>query len=249
MNRLPSFEFLQNLLQNDNCSDEGSESEVEDRLSVISSVDDEIFVEELNCDNDIQIYVSKDGKYRWSSQEPQQRGRRSLENVVRHIEGPAPHVKPVTCVNSLSYFMSDDILDEIVRCTNYEGERVLQQDWTPLCNDEIKCFIGILYLIGVLRGGYQCIRDYWDSTFGQNAIIAAMSRNRFQQLLRFLRFDIRADRKINERLAPIQKVWDMFLRNCRRCIIPATFICIDEQIIATRGRCPFRVYMKNKPNR
>ena len=26
-------------------------------------------------------------------------------------------------------------------------------------------------------------------------------------------------------------------------------MCVDEQLVRFRGRCPFRVYMKNKPDR
>jgi hypothetical protein len=252
MERPDVFAFLHNLVGTVNSeseSDGGNDSETDDHVSIIHSEDDEIHVDD-DLAYEEEVYYSKNGKYLWKTLQPEQRGRKSMHNVVKHIEGPAPHVKPQSEIESLGYFLTDDILDEIVRCTNAEGERVMKQSWNYICKVELLGFIGILYLIGVLRGGKQRLRDYWDTLFGQNAIIATMSRDRFLEILRVLRFDIRTERPLkNDRLAPIRKVWEFFLGNCRRSIIPATYLCVDEQIVATRGRCPFRVYMSNKPHK
>ena len=67
------------------------------------------------------------------------------------------------------------MLDLIVGCTNAEADRQLaagnvgaqeQERWTPLCQTELRAFIGILLLLSVLRGGGERLTDFWDSRFG-----------------------------------------------------------------------------------
>ncbi|XP_066969991.1 piggyBac transposable element-derived protein 4-like [Macrobrachium rosenbergii] len=81
---------------------------------------------------------------------------------------------------------------------------------------------------------------------------AAMSERRFCFLLRCLRFDdlaTREQRKENDKFAPIRKVWDLFIAQCKSGYTPGAHITIDEQLLGFRGRCPFRMYICNKPAR
>lgn len=79
-----------------------------------------------------------------------------------------------------------------------------------------------------------------------------MPRSRFKEIIRFLRFDnfqTRAERKAANKLAPFQEVFDLFVTNCKQCYNPNAEMCIDEQLVPFKGRCPFRVYMKSKPDK
>jgi hypothetical protein len=145
-----------------------------------------------------------------------------------------PHVNPQSLIESLSYFLTDDILDEVIKFKNMEANRINGTNNSlisnPLCQLELNAFIGILYLMGVLKGGYESIRDFWHQDSGQKPIIATMSRNRFMDIMKSLRFDKRLERNQFDHLAPIRSLWEMFLRNCRRCIVPSTFICVTISI-------------------
>ena len=46
----------------------------------------------------------------------------------------------------------------------------------------------------------------------------------------------------------IKCVGVIFTKNCQNCLVPESQMCVDEQLIGFRGRCPFRVYMKSKPD-
>lgn len=208
----------------------------------------------------VEHYQSRNGTS-WTSEPPPQRGRRPLHHIVRETDGPAPHVRPMCLEDSFGYFITDDISTLIVGYTNQEAQRQIDANevgsqtehrWTPVTADELRAFFGILLLMGVLKGGNQRLADFWDARFGQASVIATMSCGRFKQILRFLRFDdkaTRSQRQQEDKLAPIREVWNTFLRNCRRNIIPSAYLCVDEQLLGTKGRCPIRIYMANKPNK
>ncbi|KAE9542998.1 hypothetical protein AGLY_002909 [Aphis glycines] len=77
-----------------------------------------------------------------------------------------------------------------------------------------------------------------------------MSLKRFRFLLRCLRFDDMGDRiqrREIDKLAPIRELFELFVENCKKCFSPSEYVTIDEQLVKFRGRCPFRVYLPNKP--
>lgn len=235
----------------DDLSDDNSESD--DSVSDEVNETDETEQSGSDSDNEAQlIYTSKNRQIQWSSKNiERRRGRARRQNIVHELEGPAPHVRPQELSDSVDYFLTHELLEMAVRYTNQEAERI-NDDWDPVSQEELRAFCGVLYLIGVLKSGRERLRDFWDGNFGQKSIIATISRKRFLDILRYLRFDdktTRAQRKQNDRLAPIREFWTIFLRNCRQNIIPSPFLCVDEQLVPTRGRCPIRVYMPNKPSK
>ena len=260
------FEFI-NMLRNENAgemeedefSSESSASESDYSSSDDESINSGSSLSEQSGASDSSSdvegnFISKNGQMVWNRRQPVPQGRRNRQNIVHQNCGPAPHVQPQTIYNSFTYFFTDDMIRLIVQHTNAEAIRVLQNpdNWNPVCCEEMIAFFGILYIMGTLRGSRQRLRDFWDSSFGLNAIIATMSLNRFKYILRFLRFDdknTRRQRKAEDRLASTRDLWELFLRNCRRSIIPSPFLVVDEQITPTRGRCPLRVYMPNKPHK
>ncbi|KRZ66940.1 PiggyBac transposable element-derived protein 4 [Trichinella papuae] len=53
---------------------------------------------------------------------------------------------------------------------------------------------------------------------------------------------------MHDKMAPIRSVSEKFVRNCRESFFPNAHLCVDEQLLPFRGRCPFRVYIKSKPH-
>ena len=71
-----------------------------------------------------------------------------------------------------------------------------------------------------------------------------MGRNAFQNILRFIRTDnheTRQQRRALDKFAPIREVCNIFPEICQKCLVPESQMCVDEQLIGFRGRCPFRV--------
>lgn len=157
---------------------------------------------------------------------------------------------------------SNDILQTIVIHTNEEIERqrlrlrennfVLQTYHVPTDEIEIKAFIGLLYYTAALKQNNVSTRDMWSEMYGCGIFRCVMNEQRFKFLLSTLRFDdktTRAARRATDKLAPIRDIWEILLSNCVKYYEPSNDCTIDEQLVAFRGRCPFKIYMKSKPDR
>ena len=115
---------------------------------------------------------------------------------------------------------------------------------------ELNAYFGILILTGVYRSGGEATEELWDSSTGRQIFSAVMSRQRFHDIARILRFDdkeTRSARRNKDRLAPIRDIFDLWVETFSKCFIPYENLTVDEQLVAFRGRCSFRQYMKSKP--
>lgn len=78
-----------------------------------------------------------------------------------------------------------------------------------------------------------------------------MNRNRFLDLFKIIRFDDKQSRdvrRMNDKLAPVRELFDIISQfPCH--FIPSMNAVIDEMLSLFRGRCPFKVFMKEKPGK
>ena len=81
---------------------------------------------------------------------------------------------------------------------------------------------------------------------------SAMSRNRFCEIFRFLRFDVKSNRSHRlqtDKFALFSEVWTQFTDNYCTLYKPGAFITVDEQLFPSKARCPFTQYMASKPDK
>ena len=76
-----------------------------------------------------------------------------------------------------------------------------------------------------------------------------MSRNRFQELWRFLHFADTTTIDTADPLCRVKWVFDYLTVRFRRMFTPSDRICIDEGMLLWRGRLQFRVYNPAKPTK
>ena len=120
--------------------------------------------------------------------------------------------------------MRPEICDIILGETNRKGKRVCDafnndlmnrfplafkrppsKTFQPFTEAELLAFIGILIAAGVHRQNKENLDDMWKGD-ALPLIRAAMSRDRFKMMLRFIRFDnenTRAERAQTDKAAPI----------------------------------------------
>ena len=118
--------------------------------------------------------------------------------------------------------------------------------------NELLTFIGLLFLAGVYRSRFEPLRNLWNGETGRPAFMQAMSRTRFEAITRFLRFDSkvdRAERRERDKLAPIRVICDKMAAKFRASFSPGEAVCVDEQLLVYRGRCPFKIYLPSKPGK
>jgi hypothetical protein len=111
-------------------------------------------------------------------------------------------------------------------------------------------FLGLCVLAGAYKSNLEPVSTLWSEHEGRPAFITTMSRNRFTDILKYIRFDdntTRESRIASDKLAPFRDVWSMFLAQLPKYYIPGTDLCVDEQSVAFRGRCGFRQYIPSKP--
>lgn len=179
------------------------------------------------------------------------------QNIVTEQPGPQGAAREVSCPSeSWLLFLDVDMLQHVVDCTNikitsmqtnYERERDCEQ--TNLI--ELKALIGVMYLIGIHKSSHTSIDDIWmaDGT-GIEKCRAVISKQRFQFLLRALRFDditTRQERNSIDKLAPIRQTYEAFVKNCETYYKNNEYVTIDEMLESFRGSCRFRQYMPSKP--
>ena len=79
-----------------------------------------------------------------------------------------------------------------------------------------------------------------------------MSRQRFQDVLRVVRFDdaeYRRQHRSDDKLEPILECFDLWVNTLRDGNVPGSMLTVDEELVTFRGRCPFKQYIPSKPGR
>jgi hypothetical protein len=79
-----------------------------------------------------------------------------------------------------------------------------------------------------------------------------MSRWRFQDVLRVVRFDdaeYRRQRRSNDKLEPIRECFDLRVNTSGDGNVSGSMLTVDEELVTFTGRCIFKQYIRSKPGR
>ena len=178
------------------------------------------------------------------------------QNILRETSGPTPYTKRNVVAGSPAsawrLLIDDFILKHIAKCTITEAHRQLQDEKFALTIEEIEAFIVVMYARGATGKSALPLHDLWTENWGVPFSKSAMFRNRFCEILRFLRFDVKSNRSHRlqaDKFALFSKVWTHFMDNCCALYKPVTFITVDEQLLSSKARCPFTQYMASKPDK
>jgi hypothetical protein len=74
-------------------------------------------------------------------------------------------------------------------------------------------------------------------------------KNLFRFLSSVIRFDdkaTRTERRLEDKMAALREISDMFTGLCKSLYLVGSAVCIDEQLLPFTGRCGFRQYMPKK---
>lgn len=196
-------------------------------------------------------------RYAWSTTKGSTSTRTSVRNIVRTSRGPTRSCRGLTGeVSCFEKFFTGEIFEEIVKRTNVEisVKRAMYKTVTPTQGDtnilEIKALVGVLILSAGLKDNHLTSNEIFNSNYCGTGYVVAMSRERFDFLVRCLRFDdrdLRLQRSQSDLFTPIRVIWDILILQCRNNYTPGTNVTIDEQLLGFRGRCKFRMYIPNKP--
>lgn len=199
-----------------------------------------------------------DKNKKWSTKHPEKQ-KTPARNVTRvGLPGPKGKARVVTSFEETwRLYFTDDMLNDIVKFTNIEiaSQRENYKDEQSFLKDiskiELEAFIGLLYVAGARKDNHMNA-DYLWGPCGSSIYVSIMSLKRFRFITNCLRFDDKATRqtrKVGDPFTSIRSLWDQFFSNCLEHYKPSVELTIDEQLLGFRGRCKFRMYIANKPEK
>lgn len=266
--RLSQSAILEELLNED---EEESESELSDQGSETSDhivAEEPLPAEESNCsdseEDDLPLseinscFTGRDKVTKWQKSN-NNRVRRQVQNILTEDAGIRRNGLGVTTfTQAWSLFISENIIEQVVRHTNEFIQKKVSsynriRDCKPTDAVEILALFGLLYIAGSLKTSHANLEDLYASDgTGLPIFPTTMSVKRVKFLLNSLRFDdatTRQARRTLDKAAPIREVLDMFTQNCLLPYSVGENVVIDEMMVGFRGKCPFRQYMKSKPDK
>ena len=174
--------------------------------------------------------------------------------------GPRIHLHNITPLELFCKYFTDEVWDLLVTETNrYACSRFPcrqhARPWTDISTDEMKAFIGMLLLMGILQ--LPRIEMYWqtdDDLMKTPGISSIMSCVRFQQIFRFLHLadnshQIPAGQPGHDKLYKVRSYVDLISTQFTTNYTLHQPVTIDEAMILFKGRLTFKQYMKNKPTK
>ena len=182
-------------------SEKSTDDEEEDIQD--STVDDNQpanLVSHVDDDNNTPVIQSRDGSF-WQTSTPSQVavGRRQQQNVVKVRAGPTSYA---TCrvidgspLSSFRLLFNEPMLRHIQKCTIAEAQRVTNDTKWTVTLDKLDKFIGLVIARGVIAGRNLPIKSLWDQSWGCPLFNATMPRRRFLEIMKYLRFDLKSERK------------------------------------------------------
>jgi len=203
-------------------------------------------------------YKSRSGLI-WKSTVPSS-SKTKEANIVRESAGPKAAIKDkIQPLDIYRMFITEEMSSDILQYTNAEGRRRADAKqppdthWKIVTKDEIDAVNGLLFLCGLFGMSKVSLRRIWSKSPVQNPIFrAVMCGQRFEEILSLMRFDdktTRDTRRAVDKFAPIRDLWNAFSHQCRTLYSPTAYVTVDEQLLGFRGKCPFRQYIKSKPDK
>lgn len=263
--------WLEEILSEEDCTTDEEDDGIEPMLTDVDEMELDPGTEESSSDEEemlpeehshgitsSEFFRGKDKTTKWRKTKGRQQVRARSHNIIKLFPGTKGDARSaITEIDCLKLFITGTVIKLITSSTNIYIEQLRNRfersrDARSTNEREISAVIGILFLIGTLRCGRKNLRKIWDNSRGNGleSCYLAMSRNRFQFLLRCLRFDdvkTRGERRELDKLAPIRELFEIFLENFQRNFISSEFLTVDEQLLSFRGRCLFKQFIPSKP--
>lgn len=258
LDNLSDFEVRSLVASECDCSgNSGNVSDQEDHTIVFDDSQESIYSDSDASGNNntqsplqnagSQLYRAKSGR-QYIPHPPRFR-KRSTQNILRDKPGLRNEGIVGSILDSFLKFFTEEMIDNIVQ---YSNEEALIKNVPETDKTEILALFGVLISMGANDDTNLDYHDLFSKQNGRSIYNAAMSRKRFGELMKILRFDskdTRASRRRVDKFAPIRKIFQMMNQTFLKYFIPNANVVVDEMLSLFRGRCSFKVFMKDKPGK
>ena len=141
-------------------------------------------------------------------------------------------------MSAFCLFVDRFLIDHVQKCTEIEARAKTGDDNWNISTEEIYGLLATMYARGLLATG-QPVELFWSKKWGSAIFRDTMSRDRYREILKFTRFDVRSTRSqrlMTDKLALVSTMWNRFIENCKASYRPGENITIDEQLFPTKAR-------------
>ena len=191
---------------------------------------------EAEEEDDEQIFRGKDGSC-WQALAPNQAvsGRLQQQNIMRIRPGST--VYAFFCIisdsppSSFRILFNEPMLRIIQKCTIAEAQRVTGDPNGRISWDELEKFLGLVIARGVIGGRTLPTLSMWNRLWGCALFSKTMSRHRFLEIMKYLRFDFKYERRRNlekDKFCLASSSLNPFIENCQKAFRPNANITVDE---------------------
>ena len=184
---------------------------------------------------------------------------------VEGLRNPMP--QDAEPIDYFKLYFTDEVFDIIYKETSRYAQQYIEtnganlrpksivHNWKPTDASEMKAFIGLCILMGIISK--PRISMYWstDSFYHTPVFGQVMPRIRFQLLQRFLHFQDNQDPTYDpndpdrDRLFKVRTIINMLKQNFNTVYYPPENLTIDESLVLFKGRLLFKQYIKTKRSR
>ena len=152
-----------------------------------------------SAEEDGTVLTAKDGtKWKKVQVGEQSTGRLASHNILKECPGPSScarrNIQAASPASAWLLFIDKFILKHIRKCTITEAHRQTESKEFCLTNNELLAFIAVMYARGVTGSNDMPYHTLQTENWGVPLCKKTISRNRFSEILRFLRFDTKSDR-------------------------------------------------------
>ena len=164
---------------------------------------------------------------------------------------------PMDCFKAL---IDNSVIKHLVDSTNDRAREYLGSNpnrkvngikWVNVTEGVMYIFLAFCMIMGIVK--LPKISDYWshDPVFGGPPIFVGrvMSRNKFQNIMKFLRFTRSEEVRDYHKPSHIESFLKLLRQKCKELIFVGLHIAIDESLIAWKGRLLFKQFIKTKRSR
>ena len=172
------------------------------------------------------------------------------------IPGPTIHFTDnTTALYIFTKYFTDEVWDLLVMETNRyahanTSSRPHSRAWNDVCVEEMKAFIGMLLLLGIIK--LPRLEMFWQNSneyIGTPGIANIMSRNRSEQIFHFLHLADNTCDPGNDKLYEVRHFATLLTSQFQSLYTLHQQITIDEAMVPFKCRLSFKQYMKAKPTK
>ena len=99
-----------------------------------------------------------------------------------------------------------------------------------MTEDELDKFVDLVVALGLIGGREFSVKSLWGKSWGCPIFSQTMARDKFPELIRFLKTERRRN-LLHDKFSLASQLWNIFISNCQKAFIPQCSITVDEQLL------------------